>query len=208
MTTVHPTAIIDDGAEIGEGTSVWHFCHICRGAVIGRDCVIGQNVMVAPGVRIGDGCKIQNNVSVYQGVTLEEQVFVGPSVVFTNVINPRAFIPRMAELRPTLVKQGASIGANSTIICGVTIGRYAFVGAGSVVTRLIPDHVLAYGNPARQAGLICECGINLPTAYAGDWLTCVACGKEYRSGVSGLERVGLGSPIIGDGVEWIPPGSP
>jgi UDP-2-acetamido-3-amino-2,3-dideoxy-glucuronate N-acetyltransferase len=205
MTTVHPTAVIDDGAEIGDGTSVWHFCHICRGAVIGLDCVIGQNVMVAPGVRIGDGCKIQNNVSVYQGVTLEDKVFIGPSVVFTNVINPRAFIPRMHELRPTLVKHGASLGANSTIICGVTIGRYALIGAGSVVTRLIPDHVLAYGNPARPAGWICECG----TSMAYDYV-CAACGKQYRHGVVGME--GLNAErlptISADEIKRFPEGCP
>lgn len=173
--SIHPTACIDEGAVIGEGTRIWHFSHILRGSRIGRDCTIGQNVVVGPDVSIGNGCKIQNNVSVYAGVTLEDCVFCGPSMVFTNVWNPRAHIRRMDEARPTLVKIGASLGANCTIVCGVTIGRYALVGAGGVVTRDVPDHALVYGNPARQRGWVCRCGVKLDAA-----LRCPACGEEHE----------------------------
>ncbi len=155
---VHPTAIIDEGVTIGTGTNIWHFSHVLKESKLGARCNIGQNVVIGPRVKIGKGCKIQNNVSVYEGVTLENYVFIGPSAVFTNVHNPRAEIPRMNELRTTLVKRGATIGANATIVCGVTIGEYAFVGAGAVVTKDVPPHALVAGNPARQIGWICKCG--------------------------------------------------
>lgn len=153
-TFVHPSSFVDEGAQVGEGTQIWHFCHIMPGAVIGKNCKIGQNVFVDNNVRIGHGVKIQNNVSVYNGVTLEDDVFVGPSVVFTNVINPRSFIERKHEFRQTLVQTGASIGANATIVCGVTIGKYAMIGAGSVVTKDVEGYALMVGNPAKQVGKI------------------------------------------------------
>jgi UDP-2-acetamido-3-amino-2,3-dideoxy-glucuronate N-acetyltransferase len=155
------SAIIDPGATIGAGTKIWHFSHVSGGSFIGERCVLGQNVFVASGVRIGNGCKIQNNVSVYAGVTLEDDVFCGPSMVFTNVINPRAFVERKSEFRPTLVKRGASIGANATIICGATIGAYAMVAAGAVVTYDVPDFSLVVGVPARPIGWVCRCGEKL-----------------------------------------------
>ncbi|PIP08259.1 MAG: oxidoreductase [Syntrophobacterales bacterium CG_4_9_14_3_um_filter_49_8] len=158
---VHESSYIDEDVEIGEGTKIWHFSHILRGSRIGRNCRIGQNVVIGPDVTIGDGCKIQNNVSVYEGVTLEDEVFCGPSMVFTNVFNPRSAIPRMDELRPTLIKKGATIGANATIICGHTIGRYAFIGAGAVVTKDVPDYALVASNPGKIIGWICECGVRL-----------------------------------------------
>ena len=158
---VHESSYIDEGAEIGEGTKIWHFCHIMSGAKIGRNCSLGQNVYVGSHAIIGNGVKIQNNVSVYDNVIIEDDVFCGPSCVFTNVINPRAFIERKHEYRKTIVKKGASIGANATIICGVTIGKYALVGAGSVVTRDIPDYALAYGCPARVQGRVDENGENV-----------------------------------------------
>jgi len=180
---VHPTAVIDEGTEIGDGTKIWHFSHIISGSRVGENCTVGQNVCIGPDVSIGDGCKIQNNVSVYKGIALEDSVFCGPSVVFTNVFNPRAHIRRMEELRPTVVKKGATLGANSTIVCGYTIGRYAFIGAGSVVTRNVPDHALMAGNPARRIGWVCTCGDKLD-----DDLQCLSCGMKYRknesSGVS------------------------
>ncbi|EGY25816.1 lipopolysaccharides biosynthesis acetyltransferase [Desulfovibrio sp. A2] len=181
--TAHPTAVIDEGCTIGEGTRIWHFSHILPGTVIGGDCNLGQNVVVGPDVTVGNGCKIQNNVSVYKGVTLEDDVFCGPSMVFTNVFNPRANIRRMDEARPTLVRRGASLGANSTVVCGVTIGRFAFVGAGAVITRDVPDHALVYGNPARQHGWVCECGEKL----TGD-LACPACELRYTRHGEGLVR--------------------
>lgn len=164
---IHTTAIVDPGAEVGNNTRVWHFCHIMPGAVVGSDCILGQNVYVDRNVRIGDGVKIQNNVSVYQGVVLEDQVFVGPSVVFTNVINPRSFIERKMEFKPTLVQRGASIGANATIVCGITIGAYAFIGAGAVVTKDVPDFALVTGNPARQKGWISKAGQRLSFSTDG-----------------------------------------
>lgn len=180
----HPTAVIDEDVSIGAGTKIWHFSHVLKDTCIGRQCTIGQNVVIGPHVRIGDGCKIQNNVSVYQGVTLEDEVFCGPSIVFTNVFTPRAAIPKMHELRPTLVQKGASIGANSTIVCGITIGRYAFVGAGSVVTRDVPSYALVYGNPARLRGWVCVCGEKLNTA-----LLCPLCGARYERCQNGLRRI-------------------
>lgn len=178
----HETALIDDKVMIGEGTKIWHFSHVLSGSNIGKKCNIGQNVVVGPDVAIGDNCKIQNNVSVYKGVTLEDGVFCGPSMVFTNIINPRAEIVKMDQLRHTLVKHGASIGANATIVCGVTLGRYCFVGAGAVVIRNVPNHALMVGNPARQIGWVCACGERL-----GEQLKCAVCGKQYKNGENGLE---------------------
>ena len=180
---IHPTAVVDPGAAIGDGTRIWHFCHIMSSAVIGANCNIGQNVYVDADVTIGSGCKIQNNVSIYKGVTLEDDVFCGPSMVFTNVFNPRAAIRRMDEARPTLVKRGASLGANCTIVCGVTIGRYAFVGAGAVVTKDVPDHALAHGNPAKVRGWVCACGEKLD-----DGLTCPECRCAYYQATDGLAK--------------------
>ncbi|WP_436074004.1 acyltransferase [Devosia sp. LjRoot3] len=156
--TIHESAYVDEGAIIGEGSRVWHFSHVMGGASIGRNCVLGQNVMVGPGVSVGDNCKIQNNVSLYKGVELEDGVFCGPSCVFTNVVNPRAFLEKKEEFRTTLVRSGASIGANATIVCGVTIGRYALIGAGAVVTRDVPDYALMLGVPARQVGWVNKAG--------------------------------------------------
>jgi UDP-2-acetamido-3-amino-2,3-dideoxy-glucuronate N-acetyltransferase len=170
---VHESALIDDGASIGKGTKIWHFSHVLSGSVVGESCNIGQNVVIGPDVKIGNNCKIQNNVSVYKGVTLEEGVFCGPSMVFTNVYNPRAEIRKMDEARTTLVKRGATIGANATIVCGITIGRYAFVGAGAVVINDVPDYALVVGNPARQTGWVCECGERLDTG-----MKCPACGRS------------------------------
>jgi len=166
-----------EGVTIGAGTSVWHFCHLLKGSRIGKDCKIAQNVMIGPDVNIGDRCKIQNNVSLYKGVELEDDVFCGPSSVFTNVFNPRSEIKRMEELKATLVKKGATIGANATIICGNNLGRYAFVGAGAVVTKDVPDYALVYGNPARIRGWICECGIRLE--FKKSKTVCRVCKKRY-----------------------------
>ncbi len=177
----HETAVVDDGCQIGAGTRVWHFSHILAGSRIGEKANIGQNVVIGPDVTVGNGCKIQNNVSVYKGVTLEDGVFCGPSMVFTNIYNPRAEIRKMDQVRPTLVRQGATLGANSTIVCGTTIGRYAFVGAGAVVNRNVPDHALVVGNPARPIGWVCQCGERLSEA-----LECLACGKRYRRDEQGL----------------------
>ncbi|MGD9505589.1 MAG: Gfo/Idh/MocA family oxidoreductase [Syntrophobacteraceae bacterium] len=189
---VHPTAVIDDGVVIGSKTKVWHFTHILPNSKIGARCVIGQNAAIGPDVVIGDGCKIQNNVSVYKGVTLEDDVFCGPSMVFTNVFNPRAHIARMAEMRPTLVKKGASLGANCTIVCGVAIGRYAFIGAGAVVARDVLDHALIVGNPGRRTGWVCMCGVKLEKNLA-----CPACGREYVESGSGLRGVDSGDGSCG-----------
>ena len=156
--TIHESAYVDEGAVIGEGSRVWHFSHVMGGASIGRNCVLGQNVMVGPGVSVGDNCKIQNNVSLYKGVELEDGVFCGPSCVFTNVVNPRAFLEKKEEFKTTLVRSGASIGANATIVCGVTIGRYALIGAGAVVTRDVSDYALMLGVPARQVGWVNKAG--------------------------------------------------
>lgn len=174
---VHESSYIDDGVEIGSGTKIWHFSHILRGSRIGKNCKIGQNVVIGPNVTIGNGSKIQNNVSVYEGVTLEDDVFCGPSMVFTNVFNPRCAIPRMKELRPTLVKKGATIGANATIICGHTIGMYSFIGAGAVVIKDVPDYALVVGNPGRISSWMCECGEKL--FFSNDRALCGVCGKVY-----------------------------
>lgn len=166
--TVHPSAIVDEGAKIGAGSRIWHFVHICGGAEIGDNCSFGQNVFVGNRVKIGDNCKIQNNVSVYDNVYLEEGVFCGPSMVFTNVYNPRSLIERKSEYRDTLVKKGATLGANCTIVCGVTIGRFAFVGAGAVVNKNVPDYALMVGVPARQIGWMSEYGEQLDLPVSGN----------------------------------------
>jgi UDP-2-acetamido-3-amino-2,3-dideoxy-glucuronate N-acetyltransferase len=175
---VHESSYVDEGARIGDGTRVWHFSHVLTGSRVGRDSNIGQNVVIGPDVSIGDGCKIQNNVSIYKGVTLEDEVFCGPSMVFTNVYNPRSAIRRMDEIRPTLVKRGATIGANATIICGITIGSHAFIGSGAVVLEDVPDYGLVVGNPAEQKGWMCACGIQL--SFDKDEATCQGCGKKYQ----------------------------
>src|SRR5881227_1329483 len=179
---VHESSYVDTGVRIGKDTKIWHFCHVMPGAVIGERCSLGQNVVVMPGTRIGNNAKIQNNVSIYEGVTLEDDVFCGPSMVFTNVVNPRSHVSRKDEYRPTLVKRGASIGANATVVCGHTIGRFAFIGAGAVVTRDIPDFALVVGNPGRINGWMCQCGIKLPLSrdpQKDEEATCTACGTAY-----------------------------
>jgi UDP-2-acetamido-3-amino-2,3-dideoxy-glucuronate N-acetyltransferase len=175
----HETAVIDEGSEIGSGTKIWHFSHVMSGTQIGRDCNFGQNVVVSPDVKIGNSVKIQNNVSVYTGVELEDNVFCGPSIVFTNVINPRSHVVRRHEYRKTLVKEGASIGANATVVCGVTLGRYCFIGAGAVVTKDVPDYALVTGVPAEQKGWVCYCGVRLPNDFRTGKSCCAACGRAY-----------------------------
>lgn len=184
----HETAVLDEGCRIGDGTRIWHFTHVMAGAVVGKNCVLGQNVMVANRVTLGDNVKIQNNVSVYEGVTCEDNVFLGPSAVFTNVINPRAFIERKHEFRPTLVKEGASIGANATIVCGHTIGRYALVGAGAVVTHDVPDYALVTGNPARQTGWVSEYGCRLSFDNNGE-AVCPESGQTYQLLINQVRRI-------------------
>jgi len=164
---LHPTSIVDEGAEIGTGTRIWHFCHVSAPCRIGPDCNLGQNVFVAKNVKMGRNVKVQNNVSIYEGVVLEDDVFCGPSMVFTNVFNPRSFVSRKNEYLTTLVRRGATIGANATIVCGITVGRYALVGAGAVVTRDVPDYGIAYGNPARLHGWACRCGEKLELRRPG-----------------------------------------
>lgn len=179
----HETAVIDSPSEIGAGTRIWHFSHVMPHTKVGVDCVIGQNVSIGPHVTIGRRCKVQNNVSIYQGVELEDEVFCGPSMTFTNVINPRAFVERKAEFRRTIVRRGATIGANATILCGVTLGRYSMIGAGAVVTRDVADYALVYGNPARLRGAVCRCGVVLDVPARIDVampVTCRACGARYE----------------------------
>ena len=178
----HESAFIDDNVKIGKGTKIWHFSHILPNTEIGENCVFGQNCSVGPHVKIGNQCKIQNNVSIYKGVELEDGVFCGPSMVFTNVNNPRAFIERKSEFRTTLVKKGASMGANSTIVCGHTVGAYAFIGAGAVVTREVPDYALMMGVPAKVSGWVCKCGVILTReAFSKEEkkLACSECHEKY-----------------------------
>jgi len=188
---IHESSYVDDGAVIGDGTKVWHFCHVMGGAVIGEGCSLGQNVVVMPGTRIGNNVKIQNNVSIYEGVELEDDVFCGLSMVFTNVINPRSHVSRKHEYQRTLVRRGATIGANATIVCGATLGEYAFVGAGAVVTKDVKSYALVTGVPARQVGWMCECGEKLPDSgqreqgtengepSAATRIVCGACNTAY-----------------------------
>jgi len=186
---IHESSYIDEDCRIGEGTRIWHFSHVLKGSSIGRDCVIGQNVMIGPDVSVGDRCKIQNNVSLYKGVTLEDEIFIGPSVVFTNVYNPRAFIEKKNEYKDTIVKRGATIGANATIVCGVIIGRYAFVGAGAVVREDVPDYALVAGVPARLISYVCRCAETLEFED-GESAECRRCGGKYRK-KSGEEIVAV-----------------
>ena len=187
--TLHPSAIVDEGAQIGEGSRVWHFVHVCSGAKIGKSVSLGQNVFVGNKVNIGDKCKIQNNVSVYDNVTLEEGVFCGPSMVFTNVYNPRALIERKNEYRNTLIKKGATLGANCTIVCGCTVGEYAFVGAGAVINKDVKPYALMVGVPAKQVGWMSEFGeqIPLPTRGEGQY-TCPHSGQVYILSQEHLKR--------------------
>jgi UDP-2-acetamido-3-amino-2,3-dideoxy-glucuronate N-acetyltransferase len=185
---IHPTAVLDPGAVIGAGTRVWHFCHLMPDSRVGERCILGQNVYIDRGVQVGNGVKIQNNVSVYNGVEIGDDVFVGPSVVFTNVINPRSFIERKAEFRLTRVLQGATIGANATIVCGITIGRYAFVGAGAVVTRDVPDHSLVMGNPARHRGWVSRAGKKLDFDASG-LAVCTETGEKYKLGENSISTL-------------------
>jgi UDP-2-acetamido-3-amino-2,3-dideoxy-glucuronate N-acetyltransferase len=195
---IHESSYVDDGAAVGDGTKIWHFCHVMPGAVIGERCSLGQNVVVMPGTRIGNNVKIQNNVSIYEGVELEDDVFCGPSMVFTNVINPRSAVSRKHEYQRTLVRRGATIGANATVLCGITLGEYAFVGAGAVVTKDVKSFALVTGVPGRQVGWMCRCGERLGTSGLGTGdsapgsipaeslvpspqsLTCSACGTKYE----------------------------
>lgn len=175
---VHESSYVDDGAEIGAGTKIWHFCHVMPRAKIGERCNIGQNVLVSSDVTLGNNVKIQNNVSLYTGVIVEDDVFLGPSMVFTNVINPRSHVSRKDEYKTTLVRKGASIGANATIVCGITLGKYCFIGAGSVVTKDVPDYALVYGSPARVRGWMCQCGEQVK--FEDDRAVCKSCGDAYR----------------------------
>jgi UDP-2-acetamido-3-amino-2,3-dideoxy-glucuronate N-acetyltransferase len=184
---VHESAYVDDGATIGAGTKIWHFCHVLGGAVIGDRCSFGQNVVVMNGTRIGNNVKVQNNVSIYEGVELEDDVFCGPSMVFTNVLNPRAHVSRRHEYQKTLVRRGATIGANATIVCGTTLGEYAFVGAGAVVASDVADYALMVGVPARRIGWMCQCGERLPDSGEG---TCASCGSTYEPIAGGIRRTG------------------
>ena len=184
--SVHPTAVVDDDVVLGEGTRLWHFVHVSRGARLGERCVLGQNVFIGRNVRIGNGVKIQNNVAVYEGVEVEDDAFLGPCCVFTNVINPRSFIERKHEFRPTRVGRGATIGANATVLCGHELGEYCMIGAGSVVPRGVRPHELVVGNPARHLGWVCACGTRLVDEPAP---TCSECGLRYRIGSAGCARV-------------------
>ncbi|ABI68028.1 acyltransferase [Syntrophomonas wolfei] len=187
---VHESSYIDEPCQIGKGTKIWHFSHIMQNSQIGENCNIGQNVVISPGVVLGNGVKVQNNVSIYTGVICEDDVFLGPSCVFTNVINPRSFIERKDEFKSILIKKGATIGANATIICGHTIGRYALIGAGAVVSKDVPDYALLVGNPSRIIGYVCQCGQRLTFNEAGQ-AQCPSCDERYifskESGVRGKE---------------------
>lgn len=192
---VHPSSVIDPGAVIGEGTRIWHFCHVMGNTEIGKGCILGQNVFLAAGVTLGNNVKVQNNVSVYTGVICEDDVFLGPSMVFTNVINPRSAVNRKEEYKTTLVKKGASIGANATIICGITLGRFSFVGAGAVVTHNVPDYALMVGNPAHQTGWMSEAGEKLlfiDSRYA----QCPLTGEKYVIEGGVVRKVSGPAPFI------------
>jgi UDP-2-acetamido-3-amino-2,3-dideoxy-glucuronate N-acetyltransferase len=183
---VHESSYVDEGCRIGAGTKIWHFSHIMSGAVLGERCNIGQNVVISPNVVLGNNVKVQNNVSIYTGVMLEDDVFCGPSMVFTNVVNPRSAVMRKNEYRQTRVGRGASFGANCTIVCGHDVGKYAFIGAGAVVTKNVPDYALVVGNPGRIAGWMCECGIKLATGGTPPAaVRCSSCGSEYQTGADG-----------------------
>jgi UDP-2-acetamido-3-amino-2,3-dideoxy-glucuronate N-acetyltransferase len=184
---VDPTAVVDEPVDIGEGTKIWHFSHVMSNSRIGKNSTIGQNVFVGSGAIIGNNVKIQNNVSIFDGVVLEDEVFCGPSMVFTNVFNPRSFISRRKEFRKTVVGKGTTIGANATIVCGNTIGRYAFIGAGSVVTKDVPDYALVYGNPGKVKGWVCQCAEEI--AFRSGKALCKACGKRYRKNRTGVSLV-------------------
>ncbi|HEU4953917.1 MAG TPA: acyltransferase [Gemmatimonadales bacterium] len=183
----HESSYIDDGAVIGDGTKIWHFCHVMPGAVIGARCNLGQNVVVMSGTRLGSNVKVQNNVSIYEGVELEDDVFCGPSCVFTNVTNPRSHVSRKSEYRRTLVRRGTSIGANATIVCGVTLGEYSFIGAGAVVTSDVPDYALMVGVPARRVGWMCQCGVRLRLEQGR--AACAACGAAYQESDGLLRQI-------------------
>lgn len=184
---IHESSYIDEPCSIGNGTKIWHFCHIMQDSIIGQNCNIGQNVVISPDVILGNNVKVQNNVSVYTGVICEDDVFLGPSCVFTNVLNPRSHINRRGEYKHTLLKKGSSVGANATIICGIEIGKYAFIGAGAVVTKDVPDYALVAGNPARIRGWMCSCGNKID--FSEGKATCTACGKKYIKTEQGvLER--------------------
>jgi UDP-2-acetamido-3-amino-2,3-dideoxy-glucuronate N-acetyltransferase len=184
---VHQSSFVDEGARVGKGTKVWHFSHVMPGAVIGERCNLGQNVVVMPGTRIGDNVKIQNNVSIYEGVELENDVFCGPSCVFTNVMNPRSHISRKHQYQKTLVRRGSSIGANATIVCGVTLGEYSFIGAGAVVTTDVLPYALMVGVPARRVGWMCQCGERL--GVVGGRARCAACGSNYEESGGSLRPI-------------------
>ena len=178
---IHSSSIIDDDVEVGSGSKIWHWCHISKNATIGKNCILGQNTFVGPNVQIGDNCKIQNNVSIYEGLIISNNVFIGPSVVFTNVINPRALIERKQEFKKTIVNEGVSIGANSTIVCGIELGKFSFIGAASVVTKSVSNFSLVYGNPAKHKGWISRAGIklNLPEIGNGISSVCLKSNKKY-----------------------------
>lgn len=180
----HESSYVDENVSVGSGTKIWHFCHVMAGAQVGSNCSIGQNVNIGGKAIIGNGVKLQNNISVYDDVVIEDDVFCGPSMVFTNVINPRAFVERKHEYKLTFVKRGASVGANATIVCGTTLGEYCFIGAGSVVTKDVPPYAMAFGNPARIRGWVCKCGVKLD-----ENLICPECNKRYRKAEKGLEEI-------------------
>jgi UDP-2-acetamido-3-amino-2,3-dideoxy-glucuronate N-acetyltransferase len=188
---VHESSYVDEGAQLGAGTKVWHFSHVMGGAVIGERCNLGQNVVVMNGVRLGNNVKVQNNVSIYEGVVLEDDTFCGPSMVFTNVMNPRSHVSRKHEYRRTLVKRGASIGANATVVCGATLGEYCFIGAGAVITKDVLPYAMMAGVPARRIGWMCQCGEKLPASGTG---TCAGCGTSYERAGVGIRPVAAAPP--------------